>query len=191
MAGNSPRRARVAALIQRVVATSLERDIHDPRLAGVTITEVRVTGDLQIARIYWTQYADPSDARGARQRAAKALEQAKGRLRSRVGRKAGLRLTPAIEFIFDEVPGQAREIDDVLVLARQRDEQLGRDRQGKAYAGEADPYRHDDEDEAPEQDGDQADGSEDPAGLGDFGDSDPDDADSGTSASDPDAPAGQ
>lgn len=188
MAGNSPRRARVAALIQRVVATSLERDIHDPRLEGVTITEVRVTGDLQIARIYWTQYADPSDARGARQRAAKALEQAKGRLRSRVGRKAGLRLTPAIEFVFDEVPGQAREIDDVLVLARQRDEQLGRDRQGKAYAGEADPYRHDDEDGAAEQDGDQIDASEDPAG---FSDSDPDNTDSDISASDPDDPAGE
>ncbi len=163
MAGNSPRRARVAALIQRVVATSLERDIHDPRLEGVTITEVRVTGDLQIARIYWTQYADPSDTRGARQRAAKALEQAKGRLRSRVGRKAGLRLTPAIEFVFDEVPGQAREIDDVLVLARQRDEQLGRDRQGKAYAGEADPYRHDDEDESGQETSDSDKGSSDEA----------------------------
>lgn len=147
MAGTNPRQARIAALIQRVVATSLERDIHDPRLEGVTVTEVRVTGDLQIARIYWTQFADPGDERGSRRRAAKALEQAKGRLRSRVGHKAGLRLTPDIEFIFDELPGQAREIDDVLVLARQRDEQLRNSREGKSFAGEADPYRHDDEEE--------------------------------------------
>lgn len=146
MAGNTPRQGRIAAQIQRVVATSLERDIHDPRLEGVTITEVRVTGDLQIARIYWTQFANPDDARGARKRAVAALEQAKGRLRRRVGRATGLRLTPSIEFEFDEVPEQAREIDDVLVLAKQRDEQLRKSREGKGYAGDADPYRHDEPD---------------------------------------------
>lgn len=144
MAGTSPRQARVAGLIQRVIATCLERDIRDPRLEGVTITEVRVTGDLQIAHVYWTQLADPHDERGARKRAAKALERAKGRLRSRVGRRAGLRLTPSIEFIFDEVPGQARQIDDLLAYAEQRDEQLRKSRQGKAFSGDADPYRHDD-----------------------------------------------
>lgn len=148
MAGTSTRQARVAGLIQRVIATSLERDIHDPRLEGVTITEVRVSGDLQIARVFWTQFASPDDERGARKRAEKALEQAKGRLRSRVGHKAGLRLTPNIEFVFDELPNQARVIDDVLVLAKQRDEQLRQSREGKSYAGDADPYRHDDDEDA-------------------------------------------
>ena len=44
--------ARVAALIQRVIASSMEAQLHDKRLASVTITDVRVTNDLQIAKVY-------------------------------------------------------------------------------------------------------------------------------------------
>ena len=64
-----------------------------------------------------------------------------------VGAKAGLRLTPQLQFIFDEVPGEAHEIEDILSLARKRDEELARMRANAAYAGDADPYRHDDETE--------------------------------------------
>lgn len=141
------RAARIGVLIQRVVASSLQRELHDPRLRGVTITEVRVTGDLQIARIYWTLLTDPNKARGERKRAEQALRQSAGRLRSHVGHKAGLRLTPQLEFIFDELPTQAHEIDDVLVVAKKRDEELERSREGAQYAGEEDPYRHPREDE--------------------------------------------
>lgn len=141
------RAARIGVLIQRVVASSLQRELHDPRLRGVTITEVRVTGDLQIARIYWTLLTDPNKARGERKRAEQALRQSAGRLRSHVGHKAGLRLTPQLEFIYDELPTQAHEIDDVLMLAKKRDEELERSREGAQYAGEEDPYRHPREDE--------------------------------------------
>ena len=50
MAGTNPRAARIAALIQRVIASSMEAQLHDKRLTNVTITEVRVTNDLQIAK---------------------------------------------------------------------------------------------------------------------------------------------
>ena len=52
MAGTNPRAARIAALIQRVVASSIEHELHDKRLSSITVTEVRVTNDLQIAKIY-------------------------------------------------------------------------------------------------------------------------------------------
>ena len=52
--GTNPRAARIAALIQRVIASSMEAQLHDKRLANVTITEVRVTNDLQLAKVYWT-----------------------------------------------------------------------------------------------------------------------------------------
>ena len=104
MAGTNPRAARIAALIQRVIASSMEAQLHDKRLSNVTITEVRVTNDLQIAKIYWTQLGHEGHEQGERRRAQQALNQAKGRLRSLVGSKAGLRLTPQLEFIFDEVP---------------------------------------------------------------------------------------
>ena len=145
MAGTNPRAARIAALIQRVVASDIESSLHDKRLANVTITEVRVTNDLQIAKIYWTQLGHEGKEEGERKRAKQALDQAKGHLRSLVGAKAGLRLTPQLQFIFDEVPGEATEIEDILAMARKRDADLARARVGAQYAGDADPYKHDDE----------------------------------------------
>lgn len=145
MAGTNPRAARIAALIQRVIASSIETQLHDKRLANVTITEVRVTNDLQIAKVYWTQLGDDGKERGERHRAAQALRQANGRLRSLVGAKAGLRLTPQLQFLYDEVPSEAHEIEDILVTARKRDEELAQARRNARYAGEADPYKHDDE----------------------------------------------
>ena len=103
MAGTNPRAARIAALIQRVIASNMESHLHDKRLASVTITEVRVTNDLQIAKVYWTQLGHEGKEQGERQRAAQALQQAHGRLRSLVGAKAGLRLTPQLQFIYDEL----------------------------------------------------------------------------------------
>ncbi|MFK3575969.1 30S ribosome-binding factor RbfA [Bifidobacterium thermacidophilum] len=145
MAGTNPRAARIAALIQRVVASALERQLHDERLHSVTITDVRVTNDLQIATIYWTQLGHDGKEQGERKRAQQALNQAKGRLRTLVGRKAGLRLTPELKFKFDEVPGEATEIEDILVTARRRDEELAKSREHAQYAGEADPYKHPEE----------------------------------------------
>ena len=89
MAGTNPRAARIAALIQRVVASSIERELHDKRLASITVTEVRVTNDLQIAKVYWTQLGHEGHEEGERKRAQQALDQAKGHLRSLVGHKAG------------------------------------------------------------------------------------------------------
>lgn len=147
MTGTNPRAARIAALIQRVVASSMERELHDKRLFNVTITEVRVTNDLQIAKIYWTQLGHEGHESGERRRAQQALDQARGRLRTLVGAKAGLRLTPQLQFVFDEVPGEAHEIEDILAIARKRDEALAAARANAQYAGDADPYKHDDEPE--------------------------------------------
>ena len=125
MQGTNPRAARIAALIQRVIASNMESTLHDKRLKNVTITDVKVTNDLQLAKVYWTTISHTGNDEGERKRAQTALNQARGRLRTMVGAKAGLRLTPQLQFIFDEVPGEAHA----------------------QYAGEADPYKHDDEDE--------------------------------------------
>ena len=125
----------------------MESTLHDKRLKNVTITDVKVTNDLQLAKVYWTTISHTGNDEGERKRAQTALNQARGRLRTMVGAKAGLRLTPQLQFIFDEVPGEAHEIDDIIVAARRRDEELARMRANAQYAGEADPYKHDDEDE--------------------------------------------
>ena len=113
MARTNPRSARIAGVIQRVVATAVATDLHDPRLKSVTITEVRVTNDMQIARIYWTQLGDEGRAQGERKRAAAALKQASGKIWPLVGLKTGLSLTPLREFIFEQVPAQDTEVEEV------------------------------------------------------------------------------
>ena len=148
MAKTNPRSARIAAVIQRVIATALSIGLHDPRLKSVTVTEVRVTNDMQIARIFWTQLGDPGHAQGERKRAAQALRQA-----------TGLRLTPQLEFVYDEVPAHATAVEDIMVAARHRDEQLARLRENARYAGEEDPYRHGSTDNGPNGDETVQDGS--------------------------------
>ncbi|MFC2347162.1 MAG: 30S ribosome-binding factor RbfA [Scardovia wiggsiae] len=159
MAKTNPRSARIAAVIQRVIATALSIGLHDPRLKSVTVTEVRVTNDMQIARIFWTQLGDPGYAQGERKRAAQALRQATGHLRTLVGRSTGLRLTPQLEFVYDEVPAHATAVEDIMVAARHRDEQLARLRENARYAGEEDPYRHGSTDNGPNGDETVQDGS--------------------------------
>ncbi len=135
---DSPRALRVAGTIQRVVARALESEIKDPRLGFVTVTDVRVTGDVQHATVFYSVYGDED----ARTDTAAALASAKGRLRSLVGGELGIRLTPTLEFVLDAVPETAASLEKALSEARARDEAAAAAREGAAYAGDADPYRH-------------------------------------------------
>lgn len=133
-----PARARkVADRIKVVVAEYLEHRVKDERLGFVTITDVRVTGDLQQATVFYTTYGTDLE----RQDTAAAIEAAKGRTRSAVGKALGIRLTPTLEFVPDALPEGASRLEDAILAVRAADEQLARSRTGAAYAGEADPYR--------------------------------------------------
>ena len=142
---DSPRARRLAERIQQVVAGVLERRIKDPRLGFVTVTEVRVTGDLQHATVFYTVLGSEEDQAVT----AAALASAKGLIRSEVGKATGLRLTPSLEFLLDQLPAGASRIEDALKEAALRDADLASLAHGASYAGEADPYKHPaDEDEA-------------------------------------------
>lgn len=139
-----PARARrVADRIHKTVAQVLERRIKDPRLGFVTITDVRVTGDLQQATVFYTVYG----TEGERRRSASALKSATGLIRSEVGKALGIRLTPTISFQLDSLPTTARSIEDALAQAQVRDAAIARAAEGASYAGDANPYRTKDEGE--------------------------------------------
>lgn len=139
-----PARARrVADRIHKTVAQVLERRIKDPRLGFVTITDVRVTGDLQQATVFYTVYG----TEGERRRSASALKSATGLIRSEVGKALGIRLTPTISFQLDSLPTTARSIEDALAQAQARDAAIARAAEGASYAGDANPYRTKDEGE--------------------------------------------
>ena len=131
------RARRLAGRIKQIVATGIETQIKDPRLGMVTITDVRVTGDLHDATVFYTVFGDDA----ARDASAAALESAKGVLRSEVGRQTGVRFTPTLTFTLDALPDNARHIDDLLAVAAAADAQVEEARRDARPAGEADPYR--------------------------------------------------
>ncbi len=137
MAG-SERQARVADRIRVVLSERLQKGLRDPRLGFVTITDVRVTGDLQHASVFYTVYGTDEEREGS----AIALKAATGLLRSEVGRKLNTRLTPTLEFIPDALPEEASHMTELLRQARERDEQVHGLAAGARYAGDEDPYKH-------------------------------------------------
>jgi len=137
--GQSHRTQKVADRIKVVVAKQLETKIKDPRLGFVTVTDARVTGDLQNASIFYTVFGD-EDQRAA---TAAALESAKGVIRSAVGRELQTRITPSIEFFEDGLPESAKALDSLLDKVHQLDAQVAELRKGATpIAGDA-PYKHD------------------------------------------------
>ena len=145
-----PRARKLADRIQQIVAQMLDTRIKDPRLGFVTVTDVRVTGDLQHASVFYTVLGDDA----ARTDSAAALESAKGLIRSEVGKQTGVRLTPTLEFFLDAVPETAAHLDAALLEAARRDAEVSQLAERAQYAGDADPYRKPaDEDEDTTQDG--------------------------------------
>jgi ribosome-binding factor A len=131
------RARRMSARIKQIVASMLETQVKDPRLGMVTITDVRLTGDLHDATIFYTVFGDAEQ----RQASAQALESATGVLRSEVGRLTGVRFTPTLRFMLDELPESADQINELLERAKQADAEVQKARVGASPAGEADPYR--------------------------------------------------
>ncbi|MGO1049935.1 30S ribosome-binding factor RbfA [Crossiella sp. CA198] len=145
------RARRLAKRIAQIVASAIEHQIKDPRLAKVTITDAKVTGDLRDATVYYTVLGDTVDAPPDLAGAAAALASATGVLRSLVGQGTGVRFTPTLAFIADTVPDTARQMDELLTKAREADAEVARLASGASPAGDADPYRaprEADEDEA-------------------------------------------
>src|SRR5690606_15186061 len=130
------RAARMADHIKQIIARRLERGLKDPRLGFVTITDVRVTGDLQHASVFYTVYGSDEERRDT----AAALKSATGMLRSEVGRNITSRLTPSLEFIADAVPENAHHIEALLAEARGRDLETETLASSAQYAGDPDPY---------------------------------------------------
>ncbi len=137
----SNRALKVADRIKEIIADALESRVKDPRLGFVTITDVRVTGDLQQASVFYTVLGDEAE----RTASAIALNSAKGMLRSEVGHALGLRITPSLEFIQDGLQESAAAMNELMFEVARKDAELRKAREGAKPAGEADPYKHHEE----------------------------------------------
>src|SRR3989442_14957918 len=106
---------RVAHLVQAELATLFLREANDPRLRDLTVTAVRMSSDLRVARVYVRTLVDTADARAA---ALRALARAATFLRGRVGRAPGLRLPPEPRFEYATPPDPARRLHDLRRAAK-------------------------------------------------------------------------
>jgi len=92
-----PRSRRVAQQIQRTLSELIRREIRDPRLGMVTLTEVRVSKDMGYATVYYSVLGGQQD------KAQEVLDSAAEMLRGPVGRALGLRHSPELRFTHDEL----------------------------------------------------------------------------------------
>lgn len=131
------RARRLGEQIKVLAAEALERGVKDPDIGFVTFTDARVTPDLAHAKIYFTVYGSDEE----QQRTIDALERNRGRLRGEIGHRLGIRITPTIELIKDEIPASAGALAELLAEAKRRDEELERIAKNAKPAGDADPYQ--------------------------------------------------
>jgi ribosome-binding factor A len=134
---------RHAERVRELVASVVRTQIKDPRLGMITITDARITGDLREATVFYTVLGDAAAQAGT----AAALDSANGVLRSIVGKALGLRHSPTLTFVLDDVQDHAKHIDELLAAARESDAEVQRRAAGARFAGDPQPYKLDEDDE--------------------------------------------
>ncbi len=106
---SSQRRRRGAHIIQEIIGEVLARDVSDPRLGFVTITDVEASPDMAAATVFFTTLLAEQ-----REPSLKALESARGMLQGRIGREMSTRNTPHLKFVYDETGENARRVTELI-----------------------------------------------------------------------------
>lgn len=101
---------RVGEQIKKEISDIIQNELKDPRVGFVTVMEVDVTGDLQIANVFISVLGSEEQ----KQDSLKALRKAVGFIRSEVGKRVRLRLTPEIVFHLDTSLDYSTRIQEVL-----------------------------------------------------------------------------
>jgi ribosome-binding factor A len=113
---------RLTHLVQRIASEVILYELKDPRLGFVTVSRVKLSGDLRHAVIFWSVIG----AEGVRSRTAHALEDSKGYVQSRIAKALRTRVTPVIRFEFDEaVEGVVRVSQLLSELSHEEAEEEG------------------------------------------------------------------
>jgi len=101
---------RVAEQIRQELSQLLARDVHDPGVGFITLTQVKVAPDLQLARVYYTSMGDEK----ALKETAKALGRATPFLRRQVAQRLRLRRAPELQFFYDQSIAHQDRIEQIL-----------------------------------------------------------------------------
>jgi ribosome-binding factor A len=132
----SHRPDRVGDQIRQELSELLSRGaVHDPGIGFITLTQVKLSPDLQLARVFYTTLGDDA----ARRETAKALERATGFFRRHLGERLRLRRVPELQFQFDESVGHQDRVEQILRELHEEDER--RKAAAAESAGDGPPVR--------------------------------------------------
>jgi ribosome-binding factor A len=105
---------------REILAEEVPR-LKDPRIGFVTVTEVKVSGDLHLARVFYTCYGSDQERAGTRA----ALLSATPHLRSALGRQVRLKFVPELRFEEDDSLQRAERIDQLIAKTHERPSEDG------------------------------------------------------------------
>lgn len=106
----SLKQERIAGIIRKEISEIIQFSLKDPSVGFVTVTDVHVSGDLGIAKIFVSFLGQ--EARS--QAGLKALERAKGFMRTELGKRLTIRKVPELIFVIDEALIQGNKIDNLI-----------------------------------------------------------------------------
>ena len=104
------RTERVSSVLKQEVGAYLSREFRDPSVGLITVTDVHVSADLKIAKIYVSVFGSPA----VREKTMKALEERKAEIRSFIGSHVRIKFTPSIAFFLDETLDRVENIERIL-----------------------------------------------------------------------------
>jgi ribosome-binding factor A len=130
------RASRVGDQIQAELASLLTREVHDPGIGFLTITQVKLSPDLQQARVYYTSIGDDK----AKRESARALERATPFLRRQVGQRLRLKRVPELTFFYDQSIEQGDRVERIL-------QELKTERAARADSADDDTFGPRDDDQ--------------------------------------------
>ncbi|MDQ2952490.1 MAG: 30S ribosome-binding factor RbfA [Chloroflexota bacterium] len=107
---------RVNALLQRELGMIISEELRDPRIAFSTVTDVKVTDDLKLARVHVSVLGDEDQVMST----MTALEEAKAYLRHEIGSRTDLRYVPELTFVNDRSAERSARISTLLRQAREQ-----------------------------------------------------------------------
>ncbi len=113
MPSDVKRADRVAPRMRREISEMLAHEINDPRVRGVVITRVEVTGDLQFARVFFRLMAGGEDL-AKQQDAERGLTSCAGKVRKAVGQRMTLQKAPELRFLYDDGQDARTRVEELL-----------------------------------------------------------------------------
>ncbi len=110
----SGRELRVGDFLRKELAEAVQREMRDPRVGMLSITDVVVSRDLSYADVYFTTVSAQQDKDKDKDEVLRALQGAAGFLRSVLARRHGMRTTPALRFHYDDLIQSGPELEALI-----------------------------------------------------------------------------